>query len=212
MAEGRAGRSRDLERLITFVDAVVAIAITLLVLPLVDVATEVGDGSVEDLLREHRAQIGAFLLSFVVIAALWMAQHRTLRTVVAQDTLIARMLLVWTLTIVLLPFPTALVAEAGDQAATKAFYIGLMALSAACLALMSWVIGRRPALRDSDQTPDTAVAVATCVAFLVALAVALLVPATGYYPLLVLLLPDRLVRAWRRRRRSGPHPARRVGE
>ena len=34
-------RSRDLERFITFIDAIVAIAITLLVLPLVDLATEI---------------------------------------------------------------------------------------------------------------------------------------------------------------------------
>ncbi len=35
-ASRRPERSRDLERFITFIDAIVAIAITLLVLPLVD--------------------------------------------------------------------------------------------------------------------------------------------------------------------------------
>lgn len=38
-------RSRDLERFITFIDAIVAIAITLLVLPLVDLATEIEPGA-----------------------------------------------------------------------------------------------------------------------------------------------------------------------
>ena len=39
-------RERGLDRVLTFVDAVVAIAITLLVLPLAELAPEVGDGSV----------------------------------------------------------------------------------------------------------------------------------------------------------------------
>ena len=73
-------RERGLDRVLTFVDAVVAIAITLLVLPLAELVPEVGDGSVTDLLREHDDEL---------------------------------------LTIVLLPFPTSLVAKAPDQAATK---------------------------------------------------------------------------------------------
>ena len=59
-------RDRGLDRFLTFVDAVVAIAITLLVLPLADLAPEVGDGSVTDLLREHDNEILAFFLSFLV--------------------------------------------------------------------------------------------------------------------------------------------------
>ena len=42
--------SRGLDRLVTFADAVVAIAITLLVLPLVDIAGNVGDVPVGSLL------------------------------------------------------------------------------------------------------------------------------------------------------------------
>lgn len=62
-------RSRDLERFLTFVDAVVAIAVTLLVLPLVDIVREVGEnGSVVHLLQGHVSQLGAFALSFTVIA------------------------------------------------------------------------------------------------------------------------------------------------
>lgn len=214
MEEGgvtEAARSRDLDRLLTFVDAVVAIAITLLVLPLVDVAAQLGDGgSVAHLLHSHLAQLFAFLLSFVVIAQLWFAQHRAVRDLVVQDPLVSRLLLLWLLSIVVLPFPTSLVAQAGDQAATKLLYIGTMACSAVCLAVISWRIARVREIRDTPVGPDPTGAVVTAVLFVVALAVSLLFASLSYYPLLLLLLSDAVVRAWHRfSGRGGP---RRVGD
>jgi uncharacterized membrane protein len=49
------GRERDFERFLTFVDAVVAIAVTLLVLPLAEVGAQVGDRTVAELLRNTRS-------------------------------------------------------------------------------------------------------------------------------------------------------------
>jgi uncharacterized membrane protein len=197
---GRAGeRSRDLERLLTFVDAVAAIAITLLVLPLVDLVPDLqADASVADLLREHQVDVGAFLLSFAVIWSLWSAQHRLMRTVVAQDQVESRLLMLWTLTIVFLPFPTALVTRVGDEPLTKILYIGTMALSSGCLALIAHRVGSRRSLRDTDERPDPAPAWATTLGFLVALALSLAVPSLSYLPLLLLLLTDPAVRAARR--------------
>jgi uncharacterized membrane protein len=64
-----AGRIRDLDRVLTFVDAIVAIAITLLVLPLVELASEVRDGGrVSNLLHDHSEELWSFALSFYVIA------------------------------------------------------------------------------------------------------------------------------------------------
>jgi uncharacterized membrane protein len=206
-----AQRSRDLERFITFIDAIVAIAITLLVLPLVDLVPELGEDSVAELLRDHQPEIWGFFLSFAVIAQLWFSQHHIIRSVVAQDPLVTRLLLAWTLTIVFLPFPTALVAEAGHQATTKVLYIGTMALSSACLALIAWGVRRDRSIRDTDAEPDLAPSVATVLGFLLALAISLAVPSTSYYPLLVLLTTDPLVRWWRRAR-GGQSDSPRVGE
>ncbi len=91
MAQGQRERSRDFERFVTFIDAVVAIAITLLVLPLVDLTVDF-EGSVTVLLR-NLAEIGGFLLSFIVIANAWFAQHRAISTVVAQDRLVSRLMI-----------------------------------------------------------------------------------------------------------------------
>ena len=108
-------RERDLERFLTFVDAIVAIAITLLVLPLVEVGAEVGDGSVADLVAAHGIDLLGFLLSFTVIARLWLAQHHIVRSLVRQSRPVVLLLLAWTLTIVFLPFPTALVVGTSDD-------------------------------------------------------------------------------------------------
>ncbi len=202
MAESIRVRERDFERFLTFVDAVVAIAMTLLVLPLVDIANQLGNGSVNTLLEDHQAQIYGFVLSFFVISSFWFTQHRLMHNVVAHDPMVNRLMVIWLFTIVLLPFPTALVAQQGHQAATKILYIGTMALSAAVLAGLSWRIQRTPAIRDSGEVPNTRAGVLTAGTLLVALATTLVFPATGYWPLLLLLLMDngapilRQVRRW----------------
>jgi uncharacterized membrane protein len=195
------GRERDFERFLTFVDAIVAIAVTLLVLPLVDLVGELQskyDGSVSALLRGQHTLIGSFFLSFVVIANLWLTQHRMLRHVVASSELLTRLLLAWTLTIVFLPFPTALVAGSGGEAVTELLYVGTMALSSLLLALVCVVVSRQPALSDSEDTPDSLRAFGTFGAFVAALAVMLLIPATSYWPLLLLVVSDRVVELYRR--------------
>jgi uncharacterized membrane protein len=210
----KAERSRDFERFLTFVDAVVAIAITLLVLPLVDVAGELDqaghDPSVVRLLQDHQTQLWAFLLSFAVIANFWFTQHQVVRTVVANDPVVIRLMLVWLLMIVFLPFPTALVAEQGQQAATKVLYIGTMIVSSLLIGLMSRRIRAKRSIRDSDDAPDPAIAWVTAGLFAVALVITLVAPATGYYPLLLLLLTDVLV-SRARRMRHGADGSGRVG-
>jgi uncharacterized membrane protein len=207
-------RSRDFERFLTFVDAVVAIAITLLVLPLVDVAGELdragNDGSVLHLLQDHQAQLWAFLLSFAVIANLWFTQHHVVRSVVVSDPVVTRLMVAWLLMIVFLPFPTALVAEEGEQAVTKVLYIGTMTVSSVLLGLMSRRIRATRSIRDTDEAPDPLVSWVVTGLFAVALTVTLVVPATGYYPLLLLLLGDVLVSRFRRMR-HGPAASGRVG-
>jgi uncharacterized membrane protein len=134
VTEPRQDRQRDLDRFLTFIDAVVAIAITLMVLPLAEAASGIGTRTVGQLLRQHEAELLGFLLSFAVIARLWLGQHRIVSSLVVQTKLVTWLLLAWTLTIVFLPFPTALVAETSNQTATRILYIGTMTVSATLLA------------------------------------------------------------------------------
>ena len=193
-----AERHRDLERLLTFVDAVVAIAITLLVLPLAEIGQEVGDVGAGELLRAHSDDLLGFVLSFVVIARLWLAQHHTVRTLERQSPSVIWLLLAWTFTIVFLPFPTSLVAASDHDPVAKILYVGTMAISSLLLALIAWAIRNDDSLRDSDEKPEVWTSIGVCLGFLVALAVMLAFPDTGYYPLLLLLLVDPVVRVVRR--------------
>ena len=188
-SEQTAERERELDRLLTFIDAAIAIAITLLVLPLVDVTREVSAGdSVADLLQDHVAELWSFLLSFVVIAQMWRAQQHSLRHVVAVHPAITRLLMVWTLTIVFLPFPTALLPEAGNQPATKVLYIGTILLSTLLLGAITWVVIANPQIADGLGLPSLRPAATTSALLLLALVVSLAFPATGYSPLLLLFL------------------------
>lgn len=193
--EQTAERERELDRLLTFIDAAIAIAITLLVLPLVDLTREVDAGdSVADLLQDHVEELWSFLLSFVVIAQLWRAQHRSLQHVVVAHPWVTRLLLTWTLTIVFLPFPTALLPAAGDQSVTKILYIGTILLSTLLLGALTCVVIANPQIADGLGVPSLRPVATTSALLLLALVVSLAFPATGYYPLLLLFLEPQIHR------------------
>ena len=212
MTDKELERERDLDRFLTFIDAIVAIAITLLVLPLVELTSDIGEfDTVADLLDEHQTEIWAFLLSFVVIARLWFVQHQSVRHVLRYHPRVAHLLMVWALTIVFLPFPTALVAGAGDSDLTKLLYIGSIVISAAMLALVEAFLVRHPELTDGSDDSDPVDGVVNVVLLLAALCISVAVPATSYFPLLLLTVAAPVADGWRRLRGRGPRDAR-VGE
>jgi len=99
-------------RLVAFSDAVVAIAITLLILPLVDAAGAIGTESIDTFLGDNRTRLLAFLLSFTVIGRFWWAQHQAQERVEAYNPVFVSGMFVWLLGIVFLPFPTELLSSA----------------------------------------------------------------------------------------------------
>jgi uncharacterized membrane protein len=192
-------RARDLERFITFLDAIVAIAVTLLVLPLVELTSELASAEepIGDLLDEHQAQLWAFLLSFVVIARLWWSQHRAVRSLVQLNVGLFWLLMLWALTIVFLPFPTALVAERSDEAWTKILYIGTTALSMLVLAVVAALAERIPRLTDGTPGSGSRSLLLNAALLALALAITLVFPATSYFPMLLLAVDNLLGRVLR---------------
>jgi uncharacterized membrane protein len=212
-----AGTRRGFERLVNFTDAIVAIAITLLILPLVDIAPSIAREPVGRLLSKDSNQLVAFGISFVVIAALWIGHHRIFERIGSYDQPLIRLTLVWLITVVFLPFPTALVGVHTDRGTAVLYIATLLASSLALHATSTWV-DRHPELRvegpagarDNDSTWTTPVLLA------IALVLTASIDAVRMWSLLLLLLSMPIDAALARRRRgreprTAPPPAARTG-
>jgi uncharacterized membrane protein len=181
------------ERLVTFVDAIVAIAITLLVITLVEPvadAARAGDTPAEYLADNADGLIAA-AISFVVIARLWMAHHAGFAHVACYAPRLATITILWAGTIAFLPLPTAMAAEFATDRVVLALYIGTMALSSTLLSVTDFYVQRHPEIQPADRPLTDAEVRGGLVPtglFVVALVGAMLVPDWGYRWLFVLLL------------------------
>lgn len=193
------------DRFITFLDAVVAIAITLLVLPLVDVLTGAHlPHDVAGVFTQNGDRFFSFLLSFAVIARLWIAHHRIVEKVGAYDREFVLANFGWALTIVFLPFATQLISEfsSRDRLAVGV-YIGTITLSSLFLATVGVLVWRRPALRREGVTKDDVLPWTVLVnagGFVLALVLGTAFPRVNYYALLLLFLSGPVDRLLRRRK------------
>jgi len=182
---------RGLDRLVTFLDAVVAIAITLLVLPLVELLGDDRPDDLGTLLGDHLAQFGSFALSFVVIARLWMAHHRLIEWVGNYDAASVWVNVAWAFTIVLLPFSSQVIAEYGTGRLSVGLYVGTIAASAVAAAVLAVLVRRRPELRrDGVRAADVDVVPALVAAglLLLALLIGVAFRQVNFYALLLLFL------------------------
>jgi uncharacterized membrane protein len=196
--------TRGLDRLVFFTDAVTAIAITLLILPLVDSVTEAAHAglSAEQFIGNNVAAIAGFALSFLVIARLWIAHHSTFEHVKSYSRPLLLLNLFWAFTVVVLPLPTEMVSQFRTSSVTVGIYIGTMAASSLTLTAMTLMIRKHPQLElEENPMPGREVfsgAVST-IGFVVALIVGVLVPAINFYALLIILLTTPLQRLYDRR-------------
>lgn len=110
-----------------FSDAVVAIAVTLIILPLVDAARELGDRSVPDFLRENGLSLLAAAVSFFAISLFWLAHHRTFATVERCPPSLLRVNLCWLAGIAVMPVATILNVNTGgvDRVALTVYLLDL---------------------------------------------------------------------------------------
>jgi uncharacterized membrane protein len=198
------------ERASAFIDAVVAIAMTLLILPLMESVSDIGDAGGTTLLwlAEHEQQLVSFVLSFVIIAMFWMFHHRLFVLVEAITSGLMWLLVGWLLTIVWLPVATAITgAMDDDDNLAKIVYVGSMIATAFFSLAIRLYLRRHPQLHRNAATALTAGIAAdlsTVLLFAIALTVALLVPPIGYYALFLMLLTPLVQRLLLRLgRRSG---------
>jgi uncharacterized membrane protein len=184
---------RGLDRLIFFTDAVAAIAITLLILPLVDLVPDAARSgkSAADFLGDNVDQLLGFVISFAVIARLWRAHHATFEHVRAYSVPLVYLNLVWAFTIVALPLPTAIVSEFAHDRLATALYIGTMTASSLALTAICFVVRQNPSVELAENSighASLAGSVATSALFVVALVMAVVFPVVGLWSLFALFL------------------------
>ncbi len=193
---------RSLDRLASFIDAIVAIAITILILPLADQVTELHNTTTGKLFHEQSDAFISFLISFIVIAVYWMREHELFENLVGYNTALRAAALLWILGIVVLPYPTALISnsEVRDGLA-NALYIGTLLWLSVTAFAQAWIVDRHPQMHRADSPPepfDLVSASMLVVLMLVALTISVLAPGVGMLSLLILFLM-RPIEAWRRR-------------
>ncbi|MFD6160554.1 TMEM175 family protein [Nocardia sp. NPDC060256] len=187
-ARGPIRTERGLERLIFFSDAVVAIAITLIVLPLVDNAREVADSSTSKFLSENSYGLIAAGVSFVVISSFWREHHRLFERATGYTRLLVRINMLWLLCIVALPLATVLdvYSHRGDRLAIG-IYLGVMIGAMTLSRLAELVLYRANLLADAERVTgiDIAVRWISVATVCLALVIALSVPHVGLWSLLL---------------------------
>ncbi|WP_426185422.1 TMEM175 family protein [Microbacterium sp. TWP3-1-2b2] len=194
------------ERLKAFVDAVVAIAMTLLILPLLESVSDAArEGSATGaFLVEHRGQIVSFILSFVLIALFWMEHHRQYERVLRVTSPLLFINVAWMLTIVWLPVPTAMLGQMDTDPLQALLYIGTLILTqVTTLAGKLYLMGH-PTLMDlsAEKLRSGAIGdIAAIILFCVALPIAAWVHVVGYFALLLLVFSGPLEKLLDRVRR-----------
>lgn len=123
MDESRAGTGdeKTTERLTALSDGIFAIAMTLLVLD-VRVPPGLSPEGFRDSVVDVLPDLGAYALSFMILAAFWRDHRRIMELVPRFDTLPLRFALIWLGAIALIPFPTSLLSEYASEPLAVAVY------------------------------------------------------------------------------------------
>jgi uncharacterized membrane protein len=181
------------ERIKAFTDAVVAIAMTLLILPLME---SVGEAAREaetasEWFTANQGELLIFTLSFVLIAAFWMSHHQLFERIHRVSGPLLILNIAWMFTIVWLPVATATFGLVPNDVVQKALYIGALFTTSVIMAGIGVYTLRHPELHSiplprlyRDILAESIAAVMFAIAFVVAVAF----PGIGYWSMVLLVL------------------------
>lgn len=191
---------RNAERVLFFTDAVVAIAMTLLILPLMEnvAAASAQHLSTAGFLAQHRSELFSFFLSFAVIGGFWTGHHRLWHGVVRLDRNLSLLNFLWLVCIVWLPIATAMVGGMTIDRVQALIYIGPMLIASLSWGAAATILGRHPEYRE--EAPEgfagrgMAISLALVILYAIALIITLIWPRTGYLGMFALVLTGQLQR------------------
>lgn len=185
-------------RLANFSDSVVAIALTLLILPLASINLH-DYATVSDAISENVSKFLAAFVSFWIISLFWLAHFALFRRINRVDNVLLGLNLCWLLVIAFIPFPTyllgdlALHTDVGGRQVAVALYIGTD-LAGWLLKTGMYAHAYRAGLMTFDSPADERKVrtvrarnlIISC-AVAIALVVSTLMPATSLYAIMLLL-------------------------
>ena len=152
-AGSRQPAAESVSRLVNFTDAVVAIAITLLILPILDIDPPKANQTVFTVMGNNSGMFLAFFLSFVVVLAFWRRNHDMLDGLKSYTRVLVTINAVWLLGVVFLQFPTE---QLGTNGSSNGFgrgvgtlYVGTLAFISLIMWLMAEYLRRRPDLLEN---------------------------------------------------------------
>jgi len=195
----------DVERLVFFSDAVIAIAITLLVIQLTVPGTLATDADLRDALAGLMPSFFSFGLSFAVIGVWWASHYRLMRVLVHASGLIVFLNFVLLGAIVFLPFASGVLGHHGELPTAIMLYALTNLVAASTIVAMRIAASRLHLLREGAEDAAfrrrTAFTVGTAAVFGLSILIAPASPqlATYTWDLILVLI---LVRTWDERRRA----------
>ena len=181
-------RDASVDRIIAFSDGVVAIAITLLILPLTDIEPAEG-ANLANVAADNAGELLGFAVSFAVIANYWTIHKDIFQPLLRHDRRLVVLNMLWLAAIAFLPFPTSLIEDGLDGGFGTLYISTLLAISVLNVLLANY-LARHPELTDGQATAESRQHVVagafTVGALVVALVISLFSPSAGLWALLLL--------------------------
>jgi uncharacterized membrane protein len=195
---------RSVDRLVFFSDGVVAVAVTVLILPIVGIKGPTGDETIWSIAWANGAALIAYFFTFIIIVRMWTAHHRVLQSLIAYDGVVMWLNTVWLMCIGFLPWPSYLLgSDEGLGHGIGTLYFGTLFVGTLALNMLSSYLRKHPELTDSTLgAPDSRNlrGSAFLLTFALLMVASFLFPqASRYLMLLVPLLAVVFARNWRRK-------------
>jgi uncharacterized membrane protein len=180
---------KDFERFINFSDAVIAIAVTLLVLPLVERATSSNISSYREVMSSFANPLFIFLLSFVVICRYWEVHHDLFSNLRGFNVRLFWLNAAWLISIAFIPFTFQLLGNSAESVFITGVYIGSLLITGYIGVAIQWEIARSPYLQKSSvvKSVNSAYGLASAIAMTLALVISIAFHQVGLWALLLLI-------------------------
>jgi uncharacterized membrane protein len=170
---------------------VVAIALTLLILPVTEIEPAEG-ATLGNVAVDNFGALLAFALSFAVIANYWTIHKNIFRPLRRHNPRLVLLNMLWLAAIVFLPFPTTLI-ENGPDGGFGTLYISTLLIISVLNLILANYLAHHPELTDGQATAESREHVVPSVfavgALFVALVMSLFSPAAGIWALLLMFPP-----------------------